>query len=359
MATDGLQPVYDPDEVTPEWLSQVLTAAGALSEGRVTGVEAAQIGTGQVGCNVRYRLTYEGSGPGPASVVGKFASRSEESRAAGVQTLTYETEVAFYRDLADTVEVARPGCYFAAVEPGTADVVLILEDIDAPPGDQLAGCTHEQARAVVVEAAKLHGPRWGDPALREVPWLAAKLANAFEPGPAAAMMWPTFLDRYRPALTEESIEVGTRLCSASTWLDPDPARATICHCDYRLDNMLFGNAGGSRPVTIVDWQTVQLGHGVSDVSYFVSAAMEPERRRAEERALVEAYYAALSAYDIGDYSWGECWDDYRRHAFGGFFMAVFASVVVGRTERGDAMFMKMANGAAAQVTDLGALEFLR
>jgi hypothetical protein len=40
-------------------------------------------------------------------------------------------------------------------------------------------------------------------------------------------------------------------------------------------------------------------------------------------------------------------------------MAVFASMVVGRTERGDAMFMTMANGAAAQVVDLDAFGFLR
>ena len=361
MAGSDVKPVYDPDQVTPEWLTEVLTASGAISSRRVTDIDAAQIGTGQVGANIRYRLAYDTPGDGPDSVVGKFASKSEESRAAGISTLTYETEVNFYRDLADSVELSRPGCHFASVEPGTADVVLILEDIGAPAGDQLAGCTNDEARAVVIEAAKLHGPRWGDPSLRQVPWLAAKLENAFEPGPVMAMMFPTFLDRYKETLSEESLEVGARVCQARTWLDPDPATATLCHCDYRLDNMLFGGkgAGGNiRPVTIVDWQTVQLGNGVSDVSYFISAAMEPERRRAEERELVEAYYGALSAYDIGDYSFDRCWEDYRRHAFGGFMMAVFASMVVGRTDSGDAMFMKMANGAAAQAVDLSSFEFL-
>lgn len=351
-------PVYDPDRVTADWLSAVLAAAGAIGERTVTTFEAQQIGTGQVGCNFRYVLTYDRPGPGPGSVVAKFASRSETSRAAGVQTLTYETEVAFYRDLAATVEVSRPACYFASVEPGTADVVLVLEDIDAEAGDQLAGANHEQAGLAVDEAARLHGPRWGDPKLREVPWLAAKQDNAFDPGPVAALMWPTFVERYQDRLTVESIEVGTRLCESTTWLDADPNAFTVCHCDYRLDNMLFAGPGHPRPLTVVDWQTVQLGAGVADVSYFVSAAMEPDRRRREERPLLERYWSALSDYDIGDYPLERCWDDYRRYSFSGFFMAVFASVVVGRTERGDAMFMKMANGAAAQVVDLGALEFL-
>lgn len=349
--------IWDPDEVGVEWLEAVLREAGAVTGQKLEAVEAIPIGTGQVGCNFRYRLSWDSPGPAPNSVVGKFASRSEESRAAGVQTLTYETEVAFYRDLADTVDISRPGCFFADVEPGTANVALILEDIDGRQGDQIAGCSVELATAAVIEAARLHGPRWGDPALTEVPWLAAKAANPIPLGPAIAMMWPGFLERYRNSLSEESIEVGTRLAGAATWQDPHPSPATICHCDYRLDNILFSD-DPDRPVTVVDWQTVQLGTGPADVAYFVSAALPPGERRRVERDLVATYFEHLSAYDIGDYTLDRCWEDYRRHSFSGFFMAVFASMVVGRTDRGDQMFMAMANGAAAQITDLGAVEFL-
>lgn len=354
-----MRPVWDPDQVTPGWLEEVLAAGGALGDQHVTAVAAAPIGTGQVGCNIRYRLTYDRPGPGPASVVGKFASRSEDSRAAGVQTLTYETEVSFYRDLAGTVEVSRPHCWFADVEPGTANVVLLLEDIDeAVAGDQIAGCTEEEAARAVVEAARLHGPRWGDPALRRIPWLAAKAENPIVPGEAMAMVWPMFLDRYRPLLSEESIEVGTRMAETRTWIDADATPATVCHCDFRLDNMLFGDAEGGRPLTVVDWQTVQLGSGPADVAYFLSAGVTPETRRRIEKDMVARYHEKLSEYDIGDYGLDRCWDDYRRNSFSGFFMAVFASILVGRTERGDRMFMTMANGAAAQVMDLGATEFL-
>ena len=354
----GPEPVWDPDRVTAGWMQEVLLGAGVLSDQRVTAVDGAPIGTGQVGCNIRYRLSYDRPGPGPSSVVGKFASRSEASRAAGVQTLTYETEVAFYRDLAATVEVSRPECWFAAIEPGTANVVLVLEDVDAVPGDQISGCTPEEAELAVTEAARLHGPRWGDPNLLDVPWLAAKAADPLLPGPALAMVWPTFLERYRPLLTDEAVEVGTRLSESRTWLDPEATPPSVCHCDYRLDNLLFDRSGGDRPLTVVDWQTVRLGAGPSDVAYFMSAAMPPERRRLIERDMVAVYHRVLREYDIGDYDLDRCWEDYRRHSFSGFFMAVFASVLVGRTERGDEMFMTMANGAAAQVTDLGATEFL-
>lgn len=350
--------MWDPDQVTPGWIHDVLTSAGAVTDQHVISVAATPIGTGQVGCNVRYRLSYDRPGNGPASVVGKFASRSEASRAAGVQTLTYETEVAFYRDLAATVEVSRPHCYLAAVEPGTANVVLLLEDIDATAGNQIAGCKEDEATLAVTEVARLHGPRWGDPTLGTIPWLAAKERDPIVPGPAMAMVWPTFLERYRPYLSEESVEVGARMSESQTWLDPAVTPATICHCDYRLDNLLFGRDGAVRPLTVVDWQTVRLGAGPSDVAYFLSAAMPSEDRRRVERDLVALYHRHLRDYDIGDYDLDRCWDDYRRHSFSGFFMAVFASMIVGRTDRGDQMFMTMANGAAAQVVDLGALEFL-
>ena len=89
-----------------------------------------------------------------------------------MSTLTYETEVAFYRDLADTVDVSCPHCYFAEVESGTADVVVVMEDVaPAEQGDQIAGCTVEQAMLAIDEAARLHGPRWGDPTLQELAWL--------------------------------------------------------------------------------------------------------------------------------------------------------------------------------------------
>ncbi len=354
----SVAPVYEPGSITPQWLTEILGRAGAIGERNVVSVETEAVGTGQVGCNIRCRITYDRGGPGPDSVMLKFASPDPASQAAGVQTRTYETEVVFYRDLASTVDVSRPHCWFAAGEPGTARVVLVMEDIDGAVGDQLAGCSSERASLAVTEAARLHGPRWGDPTLSDIPILAEKLGNVLVPGPIIAMMWPTFLERLGPLLSEESLEVGDRLAAASSWADPDPATATLCHCDYRLDNMLFAPADTRRALTVLDWQTVQIGTGASDISYFLGGAMPPERRRSCERELLGRYHEALSSYDIGDYDLDRCWADYRRYSFGGFFMAVFAGVLVQRTERGDRMFAAMANGASSQVIDLDAFEFL-
>ena len=344
--------VADPDAVTAEWLTEVLRHGGAVGDdAEVSSFTAESIGTGQVGANVRFTLTY-GSGTGPDTVVGKFSSRDPVSQAGGVATMTYETEVAFYRELADTVAISRPHCYFADIEHGTANVVLIMEDLaPATQGDQIAGCTVEDATVAIDEAAKLHGPRWGDESLADMAWLN----RSGQSGGLAAMlpmMWEGFVERYRSTLDDVTLETGARLPSLLGGLAGyQPPALTVIHYDYRLDNMLFGKSP-DRPLVVVDWQTVQLGLGPNDVAYFLGNAFAPEVRRGCEEALVQRYHAALVDHGVTGYSFEQCWDDYRRSAYASLLMAVFASMMVGRTDRGDAMFMAMANRSAQMAADL-------
>jgi Phosphotransferase enzyme family len=350
--------VADPDLVTPGWLTHVLRHAGAIDAAtRVSSFAASAIGTGQVGANVRYALSYDRADlKAPATVVGKFSSRDEASAAAGVAALTYETEVAFYRDLADTLDISRPRCHFAEVRSGTADVVLVMEDIaPAEQGDQIAGCTVLEASLAVDEAARLHGPRWGDPALAELPWLDRGDTSAL----IAAILgsiWEGFVERYRAALDPVTLEAGPQVAALAPALLADGSSPrTPVHSDYRLDNMLFGAGGEGRPLTVVDWQTVRLGVGPSDVAYFLGSAFAPERRRSCERDLLIRYHRALvEDYGVSGYPFDRCWRDYVRSSYGSLLMAVFASMAVGRTDRGDAMFMAMANRSAQMAADLNA-----
>lgn len=351
--------VADPDLVTPEWLTDVLRHGDAIgTDTKVVSFDRESIGTGQIGENVRFTLSYDGE-PGPPTIVCKFSSRNAQSAATGVQTLTYETEVAFYRDLAHTVDISRPRCYLAAIEHGTANVVLVMDDLaPAEQGDQIVGCTVAQATLAVDEAAKLHGPRWGDETLRELRWLD----RGGTTGGLSSMLgavWKGFVDRYRSTLHPVTIEVGERLIASTDKLRAHvPAALTAVHSDYRLDNMLFGTEAGGRPLTVVDWQTVQLGLGPSDVAYFLGNAFEPDVRRACEAKLVARYHEALLGYDVSGYSFDQCWEDYRRSSYSSLIMATFASMMVGRTDRGDEMFMAMANRSAAMAYDLDAQSFL-
>ena len=101
------------------------------------------------------------------------------------------------RDLAPTLPVHTPYCYHAANEPGTAPYVVLLEDAaPAVQGDQMAGCSIDEAATALDEAALLHGSRWGDPSLAELAWLNRRADS--HPADMAAfvrMMLPQFFDR--------------------------------------------------------------------------------------------------------------------------------------------------------------------
>ena len=165
----GHPDIRPPDAIDAAWLTAVLRQAGV--DAVVDGVRARQIGTGQIGDSVRFELSYAGApADAPASLVGKFPAAGAESRATGVALGNYLREVRFYQQLAPTARISTPRCWHTDVDPQTHDFVLIMEDLaPAAPGDQLKGVTLDQARQVIVEAAKLHASHWDDDGLDALP----------------------------------------------------------------------------------------------------------------------------------------------------------------------------------------------
>jgi Phosphotransferase enzyme family len=342
------------DELTAEWLTAALSEA---SDGaRVESLIGIPIGNGNVATSLRLIPTWDRPTPAPASVVAKVPSSEEASRATGFATRTYELEAAFYNQLAGTVWVNRPTCYLARFDPDSLGYVVLLEDLaPAEAGDQIAGCSPDDAAAAMPELAALHAPRWGDPALLDLDWLDRPTPQAAR---GMADFIPTlfsgFVDRYRARIEPEVLDLSERfMASIEGYLSDRPDPWTVVHGDFRLDNLLFG---GPR-VVVVDWQTVKIGTGLSDVGYFIGSALLPEDRRQHEAKLVRAYHGFLT--DLGvDLPWADCWQAYRRYCFDGLLMAIAASMLVAQTARSDDMFMAMVNRHGRQALDLGSEDFL-
>lgn len=344
--------------LTPGWLTEALRAWGSLdATTSVAQVEATRVGTGQMCDSLRLRLAYEGAPPGPDSIVAKLPATDPTSRATAKSLGSYELEVRFYQELAGDLPIRTPRCLYADIDVEAADFVLLLEDMaPAHQGDQLAGCTPDEAAVAVAELSKLHAPRWGDPTLASIRWLhrdpAARQAFMAELLP---MLHTGFRERYEAALDDEVEQACDALFShLAAHLGGREGPVTIVHGDYRLDNLLFGGLGGGVPVAVVDWQTVGTGSGADDVAYFLGGGLLPEDRRASEHEIVRDYLDRLRAAGVEGYSWDDCWRDYRRGTWSGLLMAVAASMLVERTERGDEMFLTMARRAARHALDLDA-----
>lgn len=348
-----------PDQVDAAWMTAALKAVGVLEEGRVAALERKPVGNGLVGDSFRFTLTYEGAPAGaPASVVGKFAAADPASRASGAGLGLYLREVSFYRELAHTVGIITPRPFYAEIDPATADFTLIFEDLGpARPGDQLAGCSVEDAETALLEAAALHAPWWGDPALESMAWLRAGEAAMPQILAALPMVVAAFKDRYAGQLDADCMALVDRLPGAIAAMQGDRSGPmTVQHGDFRLDNILFDIQGGARRMGTLDWQTVTLGPGVTDAAYFLSAGLPAEVRRAHERDLMARYHTELVRLGVKDYDFEACWRDYRRLAVHGVLMGVFSAMAVERTERGDALFLAMTRGGCLQALDHGTFD---
>jgi thiamine kinase-like enzyme len=316
------------------------------------------VGTGQMSQTFRIDLQYQDpDSAGPRTVVVKLAAQDETSRSTGIALGIYEAEISFYRELAPRIGGPLPVCHFAQFEAPAGWFTLVLEDAaPAVQGDQIIGCDVAQARLAVRELARLHCPVFGDTELEQSAWLnRPSMVNQA----LVSQLLDGFFDRYGDRISSDHQALCRRLVgSLDGWMADRRGPLGLVHGDFRLDNLLFGGPLAKRELTVVDWQTVGWGPVMSDVSYFLGGGLSVEDRRAHEQELVREYHSALSEQGIPEFSWEECWQGYRRQAFGGVLMAIVASMLVERTERGDEMFMTTLARHAQHALDLEAAELL-
>lgn len=341
-----------PADLTAEWLTMVLGA------GPVTDFRSERIGTGQMSECYRVHLTFADGSGGPASVVLKVAATDPSSRQTGLALGLYEREVRFYTDIAPGLPGPVAPCYHAAYDAETGAFDLLLGDAaPAVVGDEIRGATAEEARIALAELGRVHGPLLGNEALADAEWLnrEAPLNQAL-----ISQLWAGFADRYGEAIAPEHRAVCERLVAVfDAYLEAEGAEDRphgLIHGDYRLDNMLFGQPGADRALTVVDWQTVTWGPAFTDVAYFLGCALSMEERRAHYDDLLHAYHEALGPQAPVDLA--AVRDGVRRQSFFGVMMAIVSSMLVARTERGDEMFMTMLRRHCDHVLDTDALAAL-
>ena len=359
----------NPDELTPGWLTAALRKAGCIKRARVVALTCEIIGEGVgfLGQIARLTPTYDHvEDEAPRTLIGKFPTSVESARELAAMYGLYLCEVNVYRHLMPEIPLRTPHCYFSAISDDAKTFLLLLEDLGATGtmGDQIKGCSLDEARLAVREVARLHAAWWDHPKLPDLHWLPLftdlwriAMTEAYPPA------WQTCLDQFghlmSPAQRSAAPTLNERALRA---VDANAATPlTILHADYRLDNMFFGTVDGAYEFAVIDWQLTNRGGGVYDVAYFMASNLEPVLRREQEMNLLREYHAVLNEHRTrgAAYSWETCHTDYVR-SIALMFAGAFATVASLDTsnERGVALFEKIIGRLATATDDLQALEAL-
>lgn len=350
----AFDPLFSADQISPEWLTQVLRASARMSAGTVVHVERSTCGTGQLGDSYRFTLTYDPPRAGPATLVGKFASQDPTSREFGHRSGYYRSEIGFYNELAPRLSMSIPTAIHAALADNATDFVLLMDDLaPARQVDQLIGCSADESARVLEQAAALHAASWHDRSLAGRDWLQGPVGIFTQVTDTFAAVLKTFPELCGDLVPDADLHEAARLIEhAQAWKQVFSAPQCLWHSDLRADNVMFDAANGEKPVVILDWQGLGFGCGTIDLAYWLGTSMTVEHRRQHERALVAHYHDALAGHGVQDYGADQCWEDYRVHAIHGLQVGVFGLGAVKRTPRGDQMWKLWIERTAAQVRDL-------
>jgi aminoglycoside phosphotransferase (APT) family kinase protein len=108
---------------------------------------------------------------------------------------------------------------------------------------------------------------------------------------------PTSLERLGDRMTAEDHETSTTAMGlVTTWLLAERDRFALLHGDYRLDNLLVDP--DQSWVSVVDWQTLDVGLPARDLAYFTATNLDSQLRLAIVKDLVDEYHRALSGYGL-------------------------------------------------------------
>jgi Ecdysteroid kinase-like family len=356
--------IRDPKEITTEWLTKVLRAEGSLSDAvTVTHLTTTLTGEGVGVLSRIYRVRPEYSGAStnaPDSVIVKLATDNEASRFTADVLSAFKREMVFYAEFRHTAPFATPRCFAAVQATDNSDFTLVMEDLGTKRfQDQLAGSTWDDTVAAIQAIASFHAGWMG----KEFPYPELYVPLLNEGYLALLPMlftqnWPTAQTLFADLITDEIKAFGDEWGERCEFMLNGlyAPYTTICHGDWRADNVLFDPHTGG--VIGIDFQLLGPGCGTFDVAYYVSQSIDPDERNGRDRELVQVYIDALRLAGV-EANFDEVWMQYR---LGLLFALCYpvnnALAFEGLPERGKRLIRSMFERATSAILDTNATAVL-
>ena len=89
---------------------------------------------------------------------------------------------------------------------------------------------------------------------------------------------------------------------------------TLVHGDFWPGNVMISTSSDTKEdydIRLLDWEMCGLGSGPQDLGQYILSNMDPVVRRECEEQLIKNYYQKLISLGVSDFSWDECWKEYK------------------------------------------------
>jgi len=316
----SLAPTSLEEVLSPAWLNTAL-------EESLPGVEVASTLVTEtlktVATKVRFNVAYRHAPPGapPAFCVKGSFDAEGAVRSGGT------TEANFYRDLASSLPVRVPPCFYTGIDATSGHSIIVMEDLVSSGSTFLAPLSPyglDQAEGTLDQMAQLHASAWGRTKTEKIPWLKPILGNIVSY--VSEDLLQQHLEGPRGAVLPKEIKDAKRLNRAMALLSLWAGEDEICliHGDVHAGNV-FETGDGS--MGLVDWQVVQPLTWALDVAYHLGAVLDTDSREKHERELLSYYLERLAANGVNPPSEDKAWRSYRIGLLYGYYLWAITRMV--------------------------------
>jgi thiamine kinase-like enzyme len=348
-------------QITKEWVEYIFNEAGLCNTGTIENINIEPMGTdvkGFLSSMCRIEIKYKTEDPNlPPSVVIKMPPEQEMNREFAINLRANEREIRFYKELAPLTPIQIPICIYGYINEASGDYILVLEDEkEWTPGDQVAGLTELQTKIAVGAISKFHGKWWQSPQLEKLSWMPQQnrdLAYGYKNN------WGEFKNEHSEILDEDGVKAGDVIKESGNKITELSLKApqTITHMDFRADNLLFKNED---QVLVLDWQVACRTIGAFDVARVVCASYHDHKTREEHTNFVELWHQGLIKSGVNNYSFEDAWRDYRVGILILSYVPVTAHHLLSHEgSRGPALLQAIIHRVYHAINETDALELLK
>ncbi|MHA2393174.1 MAG: oxidoreductase family protein [Promethearchaeota archaeon] len=331
----GNRVIIDIELLTPEWLTSIFKKKGYLNQGKVTKIikKNSQL---TLSSNVYFLEIHFSRNaqtiPASPGIFVKIPRPNDVTKFLG------KHETKFYNIIAETLnEKPIPNCYDAAFSEETGLSHIILENlsdthIDLPPVPP----SKQYCERAIDCIAELHAFWWNHHILKDLSkhsFMTLKLfsliilrENSFNEKEVFDYFKShnKLLKQYSKKffgdrISDERKELFKTVFSQYPQLIYNRMKKrniTIIHNDAHFWNFLYPKDmdNEKNKACLTDWASWGIGVGCQDVAFLMGVFLSPESRCLMEKDLIKRYYNKLLKFGVENYSWDECWYDYKFHA---------------------------------------------